>query len=445
MSVSVLSKEFERLAERNAQLLHTDAGEGRSLEESKSLSDEFETNLTRLTELKGLLEKERQFGELQAWASTPERRAAVTDTRDIKSKSDAPSHPAGLTDELLGSDQFKSWLAGVAPNGVISENAGVQSPQFNVKGLAAKTVITGADAGSGGAFVQRDYSGLYVPYVQPQLTVRDLVINATTGSDIVEYVRANAHTNAAAPVAEATDANDGAISGASPGPYTVAAPSGIKPEGAFTWTKVTAGVETIAEGVPATRRGLSDAGQLRAILEDQLRFDLAQTLNTQMISGSGTSPSLRGIRNTSGILTQAFSNNVIETLRKGKTKVADTATGSGKIPNGAVLTPTSLETLDLFRTGGSVATDGPFLINPFTEAPRTLWGMRLVEEPGMTTSKAVVGYFRDAVLWDREQETVQFFDQHKDFAARNLVYVLAEWRGTFGVLQPKSFVDCTMA
>lgn len=444
MSVSVLSKEFERLAERNAQLLHTDAGEGQSVEDSKALSDEFESNLDRLNALKGLLVKEKEFGELQAWAATPERRAAVTDTRGIPAKTDTPQAPQALTDELLGSDQFKAWLAGIAPTGVISENAGIQSPQFPVKGLA-KTLITGADAGSGGAFVQRDYSNLYVPYVQPQLTVRDLVINATTGSDIVEYVRALAHTNAAAPTAEATDALDGAISGATPGPYTVAAASGAKPEGAFTWVKVTAGVETIAEGVPATRRGLSDAGQLRAILEDQLRYDLAQTLNTQMISGNGTSPNLRGIRNTTGILTQAFSNNVIETLRKGKTKVSDPTTGSGKIPNGAVLTPTSLETLDLFRVGGSTTTDGPFLINPFSDAPRTLWGMRLVEEPGMTTSKAVVGYFRDAVLWDREQETVQFFDQHKDFAARNLVYVLAEWRGTFGVLQPKSFVDCTMA
>jgi HK97 family phage major capsid protein len=444
MSVSVLSREFERLAERNAQLLNTDAGEGKSLEDSKAMSDEFEANLTRLGELKALLIKEKEFGELQAWAATPERRAAVTDTREVKSQSDGPVQPKSLTEDLLGSDQFKAWLSGVAPNGVISENAGIQSPQFNVKGLAAKTVITGADAGSGGAFVQRDYSGLYVPYVQPQLTVRDLVINATTASDIVEYVRANAHTNAAAAVAESTDASS-PTANLTTGVLEDVAGSGIKPEGAFTWTKVTAGVETIAEGVPATRRGLSDAGQLRAILEDQLRYDLAQTLNTEMISGSGTSPHLRGIRNTSGILTQAFSNNVIETLRKAKTKVSNPATGSGKIPNGAVLTPTSLETLDLFRVGGSTTTDGPFLINPFTDAPRTLWGMRLVEEPGMTTSKAVVGYFRDAVLWDREQETVQFFDQHKDFAARNLVYVLAEWRGTFGVLQPKSFVDCTMA
>ena len=77
MSVSVLRREFERLAERNAKLLHTDDGEGRTMEESKKLSDEFDSNLGRLTELKGLLEKEKAFDVLQDWASSPERRVAT--------------------------------------------------------------------------------------------------------------------------------------------------------------------------------------------------------------------------------------------------------------------------------------------------------------------------------------------------------------------------------
>ncbi len=124
--------------------------------------------------------------------------------------------------------------------------------------------------------------------------------------------------------------------------------------------------------------------------------------------------------------------------------MTDPTTGSGKIPNGAVLTPTSMETLDLFRVGGSTTTDGNFLVNPYTDRPARLWGMQLVEEPGMTATKAVVGYFRDAVLWDRQQATVQVFDQHKDFAMRNLVQLLAEWWGAFGVIQPKSFCDCTV-
>lgn len=427
--MSVHAKEFERLANRNAELLNFEAPEGEPIEETKARSDEFEANLVKLAEHKKSLENEREFSELQKWASTTDRRAATTAPAPVLDAIESRNNPTkSAGTQLLEHEEFKAWMKAIAPNGVLSDEAPIgRSAKFMLDMGLRKDLITGASATSGGAFVQRDYSGIYVPFVQPRLTVRDLVINATTEGDLVEFVRANAHTNVASGVVEATSTSDG-----------------LKPEGAFTWAKVTAAVETIAEWVPVTKRALADAGQLRSIIDDQLRYDLAQRLNAQMIEGNGTSPNFRGIRNTTNILTQSFSNNVVETLRKAKTKITDPSTGSGRIPNGAVLTPTSLETLDLFRVGGSTTTDGPFLVNPFGGAERTLWGMALVEEPGMTSTKAVVGFFRDAVLWDREQESVQVYDQHSDYAARNLVMVLAEWRGTFGVLQPKSFCDCTM-
>lgn len=440
MTTSVLAREFERLATRNAELLHTEAGEGKSLAESNEYASEFEANLSKLEDLKNLLEKERSFDTLQEWASTPERKAAAfaADPGSDAPKASGRPRPGH---EVVNSAEWQSYLKAVAPDGKISDNTDVHSAKFALK----NALITGGPA-SGGAFFETDYQNdLYVPYIQPQLTVRDLVLNLRTDADVISYPRAVAHANAAVEVAEATTAADPAISGASPGPYTVAAASGVKPDGDFTWVTVTTTVNPIAEGVPISKRTLMNGSMVEDIIENQLRFDLAQRLNTQMISGDGTDPNIRGIRNTSGILTQAFSGNVIETLRKGKTKVADPTTGSGKIPNGAVLTPTSMETLDLFRVGGSIATDGPFLVNPYGDQPRRLWGLTLVEDPGMTATKAVVGYFRDAVLWDRQQATVEVFTQHKDFAMRNLVQLLAEWWGAFGVLQPKSFVDCTMA
>lgn len=440
MSVSVLRKEFERLAERNAKILHTDDGEGRSLEESKKLSDEFDGNLDRLTELKSLLEKEKEFGVLKEWAATPERRVATEQPDAVAQDGPAAAKSRkSAGQQLVDNDEFKAFLKSIAPDGNLSEDTPIKSRPFAVKDLV------GSGATSGGAFFERDYTGLYVPYIQPTLTVRDLVINATTDKEIVEYVRATTHANAAANVAEAADALPGAISGASPGPYTQAAGSGSKPEGAFAWEKVTRSVDAIAEGVPIAKRALLNSGQMRSIVDDQLKYDIAQRLNSQMLEGNGTSPNFRGIRNEPGILTQAFSNNIIETLRKAKTKVASTATGSGKIPTGVAMTPENHETLDLFRVGGSTTTDGPYQINPYGDQPMRLWGMTLVEESGLTANKAVVGYFRDAVVWDREQTTIQAFDQHRDFAARNLVYLLAEWWGTFGVLQAKSFCDATLA
>jgi hypothetical protein len=65
MSTSVLTKEFERLAERNAQLLYTDEGKGETIVESKEKSDEFEGNLARLNEIKNLLEKADEFDAIK--------------------------------------------------------------------------------------------------------------------------------------------------------------------------------------------------------------------------------------------------------------------------------------------------------------------------------------------------------------------------------------------
>lgn len=442
MSTSVLAKEFERLATRNAQLLHTEEGAGDSIAESREKAEEFEGNLTRLEELKSLLEKEKRFDELNAWGSTPERKAAAfADDSEPEDKDRRPrGQRANPGRALLDHPGFKAYLERVAPNGKISENTDLTSAKFDLK----NALITGGDT-SGGAFFQIEYQNdLYVPYIQPTITIRDLVQVRRTDADVVSYPRAVAHTNAAANVAEAENADDGEITFVDPD-YVVATPSGTKPEGEFTWEQITQAVQPIAEGVPISKRTLMNASELEDIINQQLRYDLEQHLNSQMISGNGTDPNFRGIRNTTGILTQAFSNNVVETLRKGKTKVTDPTTGSGRIPNAAVLTPTALETLDLFRVGGSTTTDGAFLINPLGDQPRRLWGMTLVEEPGMTANKAVVGYFRDAVLWDRQQATVEVFTQHKDFAMRNLVQLLAEWWGAFGVLQPKSFVDCTTA
>lgn len=441
MSTSVLAKEFERLATRNAQLLHTDEGEGKTLGQSAELEAEFDANLTRLTEIKALMEKADEFEAVQAWAATPQRAAAAfAPEAPERARSERTGGPANPGRDLVANAAFQAYLKNIAPNGKLSDNSDVASAKFQVQNL-----VTGGSATSGGAFFETDYTGLYVPYVQAGLTLRDLVLNLRTEADVVQFVRATTHTNAAAETAEATTAADAVITYDDPDIVIDTTGMGLKPEGEFAWEQVTRTVVPIAEMVPISKRTLLNAPMVEDIINNQLRYDIEARINTQMAVGNGTDPNLRGIRNTSGILTQAFSNNVIETLRKAKTKVANPATGSGKIPNGAVLTPTAMETLDLFRVGGSTTTDGPFLINPFGDAPRRLWGMNLVEEPGMTTSKAVVGFFRDAVLWDREQTTIEVFTQHKDHAQRNIVDLLAEWWGTFGVLQPKSFCDATTA
>lgn len=169
------------------------------------------------------------------------------------------------------------------------DRAHVQSEPVGVKSFrrGRKALVTGASDTSGGAFVQTDVSGIYEALGRPALTVRDLITVRQTESDTVEFVRQTTQPTSAAPVAEATSAAaPSAPAGA--GALIQAAGGGYKPEGSIAFEKVTASVKTIAEWIPATKRGIADASQLRGLIDDELLADLAQTEEDEILNGDGT-------------------------------------------------------------------------------------------------------------------------------------------------------------
>src|SRR5690606_35006897 len=136
-----------------------------------------------------------------------------------------------------------------------------------------------------------------------QLSIRDLISVRRTGSDAVEYVRQVSHTNAAAPVAEATSAaRPTAPEGA--GELINDPNGGYRPQGKWAFERKTVNVKSIAEWVPATKRALADVAQLEGLINDELRADIAETEEIQIFSGDGVGENLLGILNTSGLQSQ---------------------------------------------------------------------------------------------------------------------------------------------
>lgn len=319
--------------------------------------------------------------------------------------------------------------------GAINEKARVQSAPMGVKSL-----ITGASDTSGGAFVNTDFTGILELLGRRPLTIRDLVSVRQTESDTVEYVRQTTQMSSAATVPEATSA-------AAPtapeegGALVPVVGGGYKPEGSLAFEKVTATVKTIAEWVPATKRGLADAKQLRGLIDDELRADLAEEEEDQILNGDGSGENLTGILHTSGIQTQALTTDMLTTIRKAKTKVR---TIGRVIPNGIVMNPEDVEALDLSKPASG---DGQFYgPGPFANAGiPTVWGLPIVESEAIEQKTALVGNFSKAVIWDREQASITATDSHADFFIRNLVAVLGEQREAFGVTRPKAFVKATIA
>ncbi len=422
----------------------------------------------RVTDMKGKLDSLlKQAGEISDAAIAEDRdftsderskvTAILTEARDLKANIRQAEEDAGVRDTIaeLGAGlvdakgvihgnqergrslgeafvtdpAIKAWLGQVAPGGRIPDSVrGIVSPpvQFRDLGLfGKKELITGDSDISAGAFVQTDYTGIYEPLGRYPLTVRDMISVRTTTSDLVEFVRQTYQVTQAAAVPEA---NVTEYSGAS------GEVSGEKPEGRSRWEKVQEAVKTIAVWIPATKRALSDAAQLRGLIDQELREDLAEELEDQIINGDGVGENMTGILNTAGILTQAWDTDILTTTRKAKTTLR---TLGRQRPTGWLINPADWETIELLQDDSGRFYWG----GPLTNGQPQLWGVPVAESETIAEGTALLGNWRKAVLWDREAYSLQVSDSHEDFFIRNMVALLAEIRAAFGVIRPTAFVE----
>lgn len=320
-----------------------------------------------------------------------------------------------ISDQVMGDPEWKAWMKQVAPYGELQ--SGRNRLKISSPSISLKTLITGDSTTSAGAMVFPDILGGFYPLGRRPLVMRDVVTSAQTMSDTVEFVKVTSETNNAASVAEATATGNG---------------SGAKPESAAAFEQVTTNVVTIAHWMPITRRALSDAGQMRAYIDDFLRDGVAQELEDQMVTGAGGSD-LVGLSGTTGIQTDASTGNILTLLRRGRRKIR---TVGRDIPNAYLLNPVDFEAVDLltdnenrYYFGGPREVQNPYV-----------WGLPVIESEAVTTGTAYVGNFKRAILWDREQANIQVSDSHSDFFVRNILAILAEARFAFGVVKPASIM-----
>lgn len=319
------------------------------------------------------------------------------------------------------------------PNGQFSEKMRVQSPVVSFKAL-----LTGADRNvSAGSLLRPDYRGMQDPFYQRPLTLRDIVAPGATSTDTIEYVRLVSVTNNAAPVAEAT--SSAAVGSGSPAVTSVQA--GVKPESGMLFEKDSVTVKTIAHWIPATKRALADASQIRTLIDSFLRYGLEEELEDQMLTGNGVGENFQGLTGTSGVQVQAAPSggqDIFDVTRIARRKVR---IGGRAIPTAYVMNPVDWERFELMRDG----MDQFYAGGPFTMRTPSLWGLPVVESEAIPAGTAWVGAWNYAVLYDREQAGIQVTDAHADFFIRNLVAILAEMRAAFCVLRPPAFVKIALS
>lgn len=332
-----------------------------------------------------------------------------------------------LGQQFVDSNEFIG-LVKSAPNGRFGERARVQSQPYGVKAL-----LTGTDRDtSAGALLTPDRTPLMdTTFYKRPLTIRQLVSPGTTTTDTIEYVRLVDTVNNAAPVPEATSAD--AIDGTT----VTDVIGGIKPQSELAFEKDSTNVKTIAHWIPATKRALSDAAQIRTLIDQFLLYGLEEALEDQLVTGDGTGENLLGLNATSGIQTETASGDVFEKTRRARRKVR---IGGRSTPTAFVMNPIDWENVELMRDGTE-----RFMGNgPFSMTTPGLWGLPVVESEAIAAGTAWVAAWNMAVLYDREQASIQVTDSHADFFIRNLVAILAELRVAFCVLRPAAFVKITL-
>lgn len=349
--------------------------------------------------------------------------------RDAKAVTpEAAAKRLSMGEHFIKSPEWTA-LAKSVPGG-FSEKMRVQSPVVNFKAL-----LTGADHDtSAGSLVRPDYRGMQDPFYQRPLSLRDIVAKGNTTSDTIEYVRLVSVTNNAAPVAEAT--SSAAVGG---GVTTVMA--GVKPESGMEFEKDSTVVKTIAHWIPATKRALADASQIRTLIDSFLRYGLEEELEDQMLTGNGVGENFLGLTGTSGVQVQAAptgGQDIFDVTRIARRKVR---IGGRANPTAFVMNPIDWERFELMRDGN----DQFYAGGPFSMRTPGLWGLPVVESEVIPEGEAWVGAWNFAVLYDREQAGIQVTDAHADFFIRNLVAILAEMRAAFCVLRPPAFVKIALA
>ena len=337
-----------------------------------------------------------------------------------------PSRRKTMGEQFTGSEEYQA-LQHSGALGSDTSGQRFRSEPVRMDMQAAATDVISSGAGGGGALVTPQYLPGVIPLPQRPLTIDDLLSHDTTQSDTLSYARQTSFDTAAATVAQATSLA-----------------TGLKPQSAIGWTRVTTPIESIATWMAATRRQLADAGQTRSLIDNQLTLMLDLVEEDQILNGNGTSPNLRGILATSGVQTLSLTgvaaapfiniDGIRDAIRLVRTGAAFAQ------PNGIVMNPVDAAKLDEAKD-----TQARYLgQGPFTPIQDTIWRLPRVEALAITAGTALVGAFKQgATVFQREDVVILTADQHSDFFIRNLVAVLAEERLGLAVFFPAAFCQIT--
>lgn len=206
---------------------------------------------------------------------------------------------------------------------------------------------------------------------------------------------------------------------------------------------VTRTASTIAHGTPINNQLLDDIPSLRSHIEDRLIQGLMNAEDVYILRGDGIAPNPEGIINDADVPTYnrhgygGGSDTKLDTLRRGITQLRL----QEYRPDLVIISVQDWEAIELLKDSEerylwipSVGEGG----QPY------VWRLPLLDTTAQEEGAWLMGNFRQGVaLFDRQDYTVQAFNQHSDYALRNMTLLLAEGRIAIVVELPLAFINGT--
>lgn len=269
-------------------------------------------------------------------------------------------------------------------------------------------------AGSGASGIWSDRLPGVVQEPLRVFTIRSLIDNGSTSSNLIEWIQELVFTNNADVVSEGAE----------------------KPESNITYKRNDVPVRTIAHWIRATRQVLADFPQLATLVNGRLRYGLGIAEETELLLGDGTGEHLLGLIPQATAYNNALNragDTFIDVIRHAILQVRLAFYPA----TGIVLTPTDWHNIELTKDNQNRY----LMANPAGNLPAMLWGRPVVESDAMPEDNFLVGAFRlAATLFDREVAQVFVSTEDRDNFIKNLVTILCEERLALAVSRPAAFV-----
>lgn len=324
----------------------------------------------------------------------------------------------GLASKFFESAEYKSYQAGAAGAPSNSERQ-VALPSVKL-GSYADVIERKANRLTTDLGISKvDTLPMIDQTIREELTLMDLITKGRTDADSLRYAQIVSVTrNAALQPENKVEADDV-----------------LKPLSDMATTIETANVFGYADGYTVTTQMLADKAAFATFMDNELRYSIRAVQEEYLLNGSGTNGEPRGILNTTGLLSDTYVGtgaqpvrNLVEKVRTGMRKVRQ----NGGLTSAILLNPEDNEEIDLMKdANGNYIFGGPANVGQ-----QMLWGRPRVVSEKIEKGTVLLGDFKQVAWMDRDGISVEAFNQHADYARRNLVYVRAEARGMQAIYRP---------